>query len=229
VEGEVRVKNWSSDNPKASLMKRKRSAIVHAARKSFLEGGYAKTSMDSIAEAAGVGIKTLYRHFENKDDLFSAVMHAACDPASFDVLSGLEQEKETVEPEKEWFSKPPRTALVMAAVEYLQHALSKEQLDLYRVVTQDAHLFPELGKRYREQVIESRNDIFARYLDRWIPIEKWRVKDKRGAANIFSGLLRAGVFDDALHGLHKFNESEIAAHARRAAIHMLVLLNSRTL
>jgi TetR/AcrR family transcriptional repressor of mexJK operon len=222
------VKGWSSDNPKASLMKRKRSAIVHAARKSFLEGGYGKTSMDSIAEAAGVGIKTLYRHFENKDDLFSAVMHAACDPASFDELSGEQQEK-TVEPEKAWFSKPPRTALVLAGIEYLQHALSKEQLDLYRVVTQDAHLFPELGSRYREQVIERRNDIFARYLDRWAPIEKWKVKDKRGAANLFSGLLRAGIFEEALHGLRRFDQSEIAAHARLAATQMLALLNSRTL
>lgn len=222
------MKNWSSDNPKASLMRRKRSAIVHAARKAFLEGGYAKTSMDSIAEAAGVGIKTVYRHFENKDDLFSAVMHAACDPASFDELSGEEQER-TVEPEKAWFSKPPRIALVMAGIEYLQHVLSDEQLALYRVVTQDAHLFPELGKRYREQVIEHRNSIFARYLDRWVPLEKWKVKDKHGAANVFSGLLRAGVFEDALHGLRKIDESAIAAHARLAAGHMLVLLNSRTL
>ncbi len=209
-------------------MKRKRSAIVHAARKSFLEGGYAKTSMDNIAEAAGVGIKTLYRHFENKDDLFSAVMHAACDPASFDELSGQGQEK-TAEPDKAWFPKPPRAALVLAGIEYLQHALSKEQLDLYRVVTQDAHLFPELGKRYREQVIERRNDVFARYLDHWVPIEKWKVRDKRGAANIFGGLLCVGVFEDALHGLRKFKKSEIAAHARHAAAQMLVLLESRTL
>jgi TetR/AcrR family transcriptional repressor of mexJK operon len=224
----VRVKSWSSDNPKASLMKRKRSAIVHAARKSFLDGGYAKTSMDSIAEAAGVGIKTLYRHFENKDDLFSAVMHAACDPTSFDELSG-EVKGETVELEREWFSKPPRTALVMAGIEYLQHALSKEQLDLYRVVTQDAHLFPELGRRYQEQVIERRNDVFSRYLDLWAPVEKWKVKDKRSAANTFSGLLRAGIFEEALHGLHTFNESQIAAHARHAANQMLILLSSRTL
>ena len=222
------MKYWSSDNPKASLMKRKRSAIVHAARTLFLGGGYAKTSMDSIAEAAGVGIKTVYRHFENKDDLFIAVMQAACNPAAFDELSGGEQ-GQAEDPEKLWFSKPPRTALVMAGIEYLQHALSEEQLALYRVVTQDAHLFPELGKHYREQVIERRNDVFVRYLDRWIPIEKWKIKDKHGAANTFSGLLQAGIFEAALHGLRRFDESDIAAHARLAAVHMLIILNSRTL
>jgi TetR/AcrR family transcriptional repressor of mexJK operon len=206
-------------------MKRKRSAIVHAARKLFLEGGYAKTSMDGIADAAGVGIKTVYRHFENKDDLFSAVMRAACDPSAFDELSGEEQGR-AKEAEQPWFSKPPRTALVMAGIEYLQHVLSGEQLALYRVVTQDAHLFPELGKHYREQVIERRNEIFGQYLDRWASVEKWKIKDKRTAAITFSGLLKAGLFEDALHGLRRVNESEIAAQARLAAAQMLVLLNS---
>jgi AcrR family transcriptional regulator len=223
---EAELKRWSSDNPKASLMRRKRSAIVHAARKLFLEGGYAKTSMDSIADAAGVGIKTVYRHFENKDDLFSAVMRAACNPSAFDESSGEEQEtpKDSGEP---WFSKPPRTALLMAGIEYLEHTLSDEQLALYRVVTRDAHLFPELGKHYREQVIERRNVIFGQYLDRWASVEKWKIKDKRGAANAFSGLLKAGIFDDALHGLRKIDQSDIETHARLAAAQMLVLLNSR--
>jgi AcrR family transcriptional regulator len=34
--------------------------------------------MDRIAESAAVSVKTIYRHFENKDELFSAVMQAAC-------------------------------------------------------------------------------------------------------------------------------------------------------
>jgi hypothetical protein len=48
---------WTADNPKASLMKRKRAAIVDAARCAFLENGYASTPMDRIAAAAGVSIK----------------------------------------------------------------------------------------------------------------------------------------------------------------------------
>jgi TetR/AcrR family transcriptional repressor of mexJK operon len=114
----------------------------------------------------------------------------------------------------------------MAGVEYLRHALSKEQLALYRVVTRDAHRFPELGRRYREEVIERRNALFARYLDRWAASEKWKVRDRRRAANAFVGLLRANLFEDALHGLHDFDESEISAHARWAAANMLTLLKA---
>ncbi len=69
---------WSDDNPKVALTERKRAAIVAAARQAFLENGYAQTSMDRIAELATVSVKTIYRHFENKDELFSAVMQATC-------------------------------------------------------------------------------------------------------------------------------------------------------
>ena len=52
--------------------------IVDAALRAFLENGYAESSGNRIAEEAGVLIKTLYRHFESKDALFSALMEAAC-------------------------------------------------------------------------------------------------------------------------------------------------------
>ena len=219
------MKTWTADNPKASMMKRKRGAIVDAARQAFLDHGYAQTSMDRIAATAGVSIKTVYRHFENKDDLFSAVMQAACSPSGFEELKGKKQDQAPLL-ERPWFSKPPRTALVMAGVEYLQHALSKEQLALYRVVTQDAHRFPELGRRYREEVVEHRNALFSHYLDRWTAVEKWKVKDGRNAGNTFVGLLRANLYEEALHGLHDFNQSEISAHARLAAAKMLILLKA---
>lgn len=219
------MRTWTADNPKASLMRQKRNAIVDAAWQAFLENGYAQTSMDHIATTAGVSVKTVYRHFENKDDLFSAVMQAACSPGGFEELKGKEQDQARLL-ERPWFVKPPRIALFMAGVEYLQHALSKEQLALYRVVTQDAHRFPELGQRYREEVVERRNELFCRYLDRWTAVENWRVKDGRQAANTFVGLLRADLFEEALHGLHSFDESKISAHARRAAANMLILLKA---
>ena len=193
------MRRWSRNNPKASLMARKRFAIVRAARQAFLKGGYAETSMDRIAKAAGVGIKTVYRHFEDKDDLFSAVMQAAFNPDAFDPVSGRWREPED-EPERPWFAKPPKNALVDAGVEYLHHVLSDEQLALYRVVIRDAHGFPELGRRYQEQVVERPLDLFVRYLTRWIPVKKWKIGNKRGASETFTALLRAGIFQNALYG-----------------------------
>lgn len=212
------VKTWSADNPKAALMTRKRAAIVGAALKAFLEAGYAEASVNHIAAAAGVSIKTLYRHFESKDELFSAVMQAAC---------GKESEEDTADSVMpSWYDSPPSEALPQAGEEYLRHVLSPEQLALYRVVTRDAHRFPELGRRYLEETTGGRDAIFAGYLDLWAQREGWIVRDKRVAAQVFAGLLKARIFEEAVLGLREPLAAEIAKRAEEASAHMLLLLHA---
>jgi AcrR family transcriptional regulator len=46
-----------------------RAAIAEAAVELFTERGFAETTMDEVAEAAGVSRRTAYRHFPSKDDL----------------------------------------------------------------------------------------------------------------------------------------------------------------
>lgn len=213
------LKTWQDNDPKASLMKRKRDLIVSAAREAFLSGGYADTSMDSIAKGAGVSIKTVYRHFENKDDLFIAVMKAACSAEAHDESSA----------QRNWLEKAPRVGLNLAAIEYLRHALSAEQAALYRVVLRDAGRFPELGKRYSEEVIQNRNTLIMEYLKRWGSSQGWRIKDLLGAANTFAGLLRSGWFESVLLGTAAIDEAALLQHAKTGAARMLILIESRTL
>src|SRR5580704_15821333 len=46
------------------------SEILAAARRVFLEHGYARATMDDVARAADFSKPTLYQYFENKDALF---------------------------------------------------------------------------------------------------------------------------------------------------------------
>lgn len=48
-------------------------ALVDAARKLFSRRGYASTSLDDVAEAAGVSKGAVYHHFDSKQELFRAV------------------------------------------------------------------------------------------------------------------------------------------------------------
>jgi AcrR family transcriptional regulator len=212
------VKTWSADNPKAALMARKRAVIVEAALKAFLDAGYAEASVNQIAATAGVSIKTLYRHFESKDDLFSAVMQAACGK-----MPGADIPKDD-EPPPAWYASPPAAALPKAGEEYLRHALSQDQLALYRVVTRDAHRFPELGRRYHEETTGTRDAKFAGYLDLWAKRAAWSVRDRHAAAQVFAGLLKACIFDEVLLGLRQPSDTEIVDKAGEAAKNMLLLL-----
>ncbi len=53
-----------------------RRLIVDAARKLFLERGYAATTMDAIAEEAGVAVSTVYAAFRNKRTILRAMREA---------------------------------------------------------------------------------------------------------------------------------------------------------
>ena len=53
-----------------------RSAIVTAAADLFARQGYAATSVDEIAAAAGVAKGAVYHHFESKERLFETVLEA---------------------------------------------------------------------------------------------------------------------------------------------------------
>lgn len=51
-------------------MDSKEKLILDAARVLFFQYGFKKTSIDEIAEAAGIGKGTVYNYFKNKEDLF---------------------------------------------------------------------------------------------------------------------------------------------------------------
>jgi AcrR family transcriptional regulator len=54
-----------------------RQDILAAARDAFLERGYARTTLATVAQAAGVVVETIYRGFGGKAGLFKAVVEAA--------------------------------------------------------------------------------------------------------------------------------------------------------
>jgi TetR/AcrR family transcriptional repressor of mexJK operon len=130
------------------------------------------------------------------------------------------------QPPPNWYALPPAEALPQAGAEYLRHVLSPDQLALYRVVARDAHRFPELGRRYQEATTGTRDAIFAGYLDLWAEREGWVVRDKKAAAQVFAGLLKARIFDEALLGLSQASDDEIVARAQAAARNILLLFRA---
>jgi TetR/AcrR family transcriptional regulator, mexJK operon transcriptional repressor len=148
------MKTWAPDHPKAKLMARKRSAILDAARDAFLKLGYEGTSMEAIAEAAGVSIMTLYRHAESKDDLFAAVIANACDP---------DDEEERAEFEK-LLKKPLGEVLVSVGIFAQQRLADPATVALLRAVMAETSRFPELAQTAYRGFVVNLEDMVERVL-----------------------------------------------------------------
>lgn len=58
---------------------KKRQAILQTAKDLFLELGYDGSSMDMIAQQAGVSKLTVYNHFKDKAQLFGAAIEMVCE------------------------------------------------------------------------------------------------------------------------------------------------------
>jgi AcrR family transcriptional regulator len=55
----------------------RREQLLAAATQAFARAGFAATSLDDVAAAAGISRVLLYRHFESKTDLYRAVLDRA--------------------------------------------------------------------------------------------------------------------------------------------------------
>lgn len=58
----------------------RRQQLLHVAMRLFSEKGFSGTTTKEISQAAGVSEATVFKHFSNKDELYSAILdHKACD------------------------------------------------------------------------------------------------------------------------------------------------------
>mgnify|MGYP005991676591 CR=1 FL=1 len=73
-------------SPKVSQehKEQRRSNLLKAAREVFSEHGYENTTMKHVMERAGVSRGGLYQYFDNKDDLFEALIESE----QFEVIEG---------------------------------------------------------------------------------------------------------------------------------------------
>ena len=83
-----------------------RQALIEAARRLFVEKGYAETATPDIVAAAGVTRGALYHHFEDKRALFRAVVEQEAAAVSADIEA------------RAMTAQTPRDALISGARAY---------------------------------------------------------------------------------------------------------------
>lgn len=112
-----------------------RESFLAAALQSFLDKGYAATSIEAIARDAGVAKITIYRQFENKEALFHEVVHRAVGNARNTMHATVVRE-----------GADERELLLDLVERMYLGATEPETLALLRLVIAEAVRFPELAK-----------------------------------------------------------------------------------
>jgi TetR/AcrR family transcriptional regulator, mexJK operon transcriptional repressor len=121
---------------------RKRREILEAATTLFLRNGYLGTSMDEIAALARVSKQTVYKHFADKESLFSAIVTAAVDAAGDPVL-----EDATALAGSDDLAADLRAL----ARRQLGLVMQPRLMQLRRLVIGEANRFPDLGRAFYER------------------------------------------------------------------------------
>ena len=138
----------------------KASAIIEAARKTFLVNGYDSTSMDEIALVANVSKRTVYNRFKSKEELFGAAILATCQnllPMNIDDIEA---------------SLPPREFIYAVCEQFIRGIFEPEALALRRIATFEAGRNPRIGHIYLEHgpawMVETCAPILKRMADRGV-------------------------------------------------------------
>lgn len=85
--------------PRADALKN-RALLVEAAKEVLGKGG-PNASLEAVAQRAGVGIGTLYRHFPTREDLFHTVFRQEMEELA-DIADSLRDSPEPVEAIRHW-------------------------------------------------------------------------------------------------------------------------------
>lgn len=116
----------------------RRDAIIEAARHVFLREGYGGTSMESVAQHAGVSKQTIYNHFANKDELFRALVLDVC--TQFGVTLGDDYSHL---PDQE-----PETVLTRFGEEVLKMLSCSDIMRLHRLLQLEGRNHPSLAESF---------------------------------------------------------------------------------
>jgi AcrR family transcriptional regulator len=116
----------------------KRRQIIDGARAVFLARGFDAASMGEIAKAAGVSKGTLYVYFENKEQLFAAIVGRECGGQAESAFQ-LDMHDSDVE-----------AVLTRVGTSFVKFMCSPEKASAVRTVIAIADRMPDMGRKFYE-------------------------------------------------------------------------------
>jgi TetR/AcrR family transcriptional regulator, mexJK operon transcriptional repressor len=181
---------------------RKRRAILEAGRTVFMRKGYGGASMDEVASVAKVSKQTVYKHFADKENLFTEIITSDMERRSQELVHALTE------------SEGAAVDLRQLARRHIASIVKPEVMRMRRMVIGEADRFPKLAQAWAERGIGSGLSKLAERFTELADRGLLRVDDPSLAAQHFNWLvlsipLNASMFDTRA----KFTRAQLEHHA----------------
>jgi AcrR family transcriptional regulator len=130
--------------------------ILEAAFVEFSRNGYAMTTLDRVAERAGVTKGTIYVYFENKEHLFISMVREITKATLDTVHEMLETHEGST------------ADLLRAQFSFIyQHIVEdRRRREVLRMLIAEAPRFPELADRYHQEILRPCLDMLRQAIQR---------------------------------------------------------------
>lgn len=189
---------------------RKRDAIVQAALRLFLRDGFARTSVDAIADEAGVSKRTIYNHYGDKENLFLSVIGDTYDSMIAVVVGLIDQYLTDVADDA-----LEQNIIGFARDAALMAARSSDRSAMIRLMMSEATHFPELAVvQMRPRGITA---VIAERLTRLAERGLLEVPEPEEAANHLFALTMGQMNNRSLFGALPLTDDEIRRMATSGA------------
>ncbi len=142
------------------------SELLAAALSLFVEKGYAGTRLDDVAARAGVSKGTLYLYFDNKEDLFKAVVR---ENISRNIEAGREEAAK--------FEGHSAQLLRYLIGEWFSRIASGPASGIAKLMIAESGNFPEIASFYLAEVIEPAHALMQGVIRRGIGRSEFRRVD----------------------------------------------------
>ncbi|MGO4379049.1 TetR/AcrR family transcriptional regulator [Pseudoduganella sp. RAF53_2] len=148
--------------------------LLAAALELFVDRGFAATRLEDVARAAGVSKGTLYLYFENKQELFKAVVRENI----VQVIGEAELELAGAE------NVSSEELLRHMLEKWWNHANEYRAAGLMRLMMAESGNFPELAQFYEEEVNERGGALLEKVIQRGIARGEFRQVDSHAMMQV---------------------------------------------
>jgi len=156
----------------------KRAAILDAAKELFVKQGFEGTSMDAIANKAGVSKLTVYSHYRDKETLFGEAVRSKCDTLMPEELFEAD------------LKGPLRKQLLAIARAFFTLITSEDAIAIHRTIVANAASSPKLADRFWQAGPQRVQEGLETFLRVEVGAGKLDIADLHRAASQFFCLLK---------------------------------------